>query len=177
MKIAGRDVSGPNVVYLVLPRNPEIDEEGNEHDRDIVIKAQAVQDLSTLDTLLPEPKPPAAMGKGGEKVFNYKDTTYKQQTLQYNLKKIAYIVIKSLEPSEIEWDGVDLEDPSTWLRYVDEFKEAGFSQIEINKIGAAALEANALDEAKLDKARADFLRGRAAVPKGFSGQNTQVPSS
>lgn len=177
MKIAGREVSGPNIVYLVLPRTPEIDEDGNEISRDIIIKAEAVSDLSVMDDLLQEPKPPAAMGKGGETVYNYKDTTYKQQMLQYNLKKLAYIVIKSLEPSEIEWDEVDLEDPNTWLRYVDEFKAAGLSQIEINKIGQAVMEANALDEAKLDKARADFLRGRAAVPKSFSGQNTPAPSS
>ena len=176
MKIRGRDVSGPNVVTLVLPRTPEYMEDGSEINNDIIIEARAVEDLSVLEDLLPEPQPPVVMVKN-DKVYNFKDTAYKQQMLQYNLKKIAYIVVKSLELNEIEWDEVDLENPNTWLRYVDEFKKAGFSQVEINKIGNAAMEANALDEAKLDKARADFLRGRAAPPDATSGQNTPAPSS
>lgn len=162
MKIGGREISNePNRVPLVLPR-PEIwDEESGEFvNNDIRLWAQAVTDFDTLEKMLPEPLPPVAIGKGGEKVYNHKDPGYKAQLMTYNMRRLAYIIIHSLGPSHITWDTVDLEDPTTWLNYVEDFKNAGLNMIEINLVCKACMEANALDEEKLDKARQLFLRGR-----------------
>lgn len=163
MKINGIEVSRPNRVTLVLPR---------EDGEDIVIIAQAVTDLDRLEELCPAPQPPVSIGKGGEKVQNFADSGYKAQLFQNNLRRLAYLVLKSLEPSDIEWETVDMDDPGTWVGYVEELKAAGFSQVEINLIGKAAMQANALDEDKLEAARQVFLRGRAAAEKS-SGPHTQ----
>lgn len=151
MKINGKEVKGPNKVTLVLPR---------EDEDDIVIIAEAVSDLDEVDEILIAPKPPVKLMKGNTSYKDVKNPEYLQQLEDYNLKKLAYLVIKSLVPSNIEWSVVDLDNPGTWLKYQDEFKEAGFSQVEINRIGNAAMQANCLDESALDAAREVFLRGQ-----------------
>jgi hypothetical protein len=153
MKIAGRTIEGPNRVTLVLPR------EGQE---DIVIIAQAIIEMEAFDKYCKLPIPPIVTKAGGVVESNFADKGYVDQFNAYNVKKLAFIILRSLEPSEIEWETVDLENPSTWDGYVDEMKAAGFSDVEINRIGNVCMEANALDEAKLDAARASFLRGQSA---------------
>lgn len=160
MKIAGREISGPNKVTLVLPR---------EDSEDIVIIAQAC-DTDAVDDILIEPQPPIKVIKG-EKIKDLKDEGYIDQMNNYYVRRLAYIILKSLEPSDIEWETVDIEDPKTWTNYNQELKDAGFSTVEINRIGAAVMEANALDEAKLEAARQVFLRGQAEE-KSTSGPST-----
>ncbi len=152
MKVNGREISGPNRVTLVLPR---------EDAEDIVIIAQAIIDMDAFDKFVDEPKPPSAMVKGGNVEYNYKDNGYIEQLAQYNLKKMAWIVLVSLEPSNIEWENVDMENPGSWLGYQKEMKDAGFSDIEFNRVCNLCMEANALDEGKLEAARQVFLRGQA----------------
>jgi len=84
--------------------------------------------------------------------------------LQLVFRRIAYIVVHSLRPSEIEWDTVQLDNPSTWGNWETELKNAGLSEIECSRVLGLVLEANCLDEAKLRKARELFLRGTPAVP-------------
>lgn len=162
MKIKGREIQGVNKVTLVLPR---------EDDEDIVLIAKAIPDLSVLDEFLVPPKPPAILGKGNETTYNHNDLGYIAQVLEYNQKRMAWIILESLRDNEIEWDEVDIKDPSTWGKYVDEMKAAGFSAIEINLVGNAVVAANALDEDKLNAAREVFLVGQAAA-KSTSGQST-----
>lgn len=164
MKIGGRTIKGPNKVTLVLPR------EGEE---DIVIVAQAVQDLDLFDKLCPEPKAPVRLVAGGAKEPNLSDPGYKAQVIEHGVKKMAFLVLYSLIPSAIEWATVKLDDPATWLNYNRELKEAGFSSVEVNRIGQAVMQANALDEDKLESARQVFLRGQA-VQKESSGPDTQA---
>ena len=167
MKIRGREILGVNKVTLVLPR---------EDDEDIVLIAKAISDLDAIDEFLQTPKPPAALGPGNETTFNHKDPGYQAQMVMYNTKRMAWVVLESLRENGIEWDTVDIRDPSTWTNYVDELKASGFSVIEINHIGNAVAEANALDEEKLNAAREVFLRGQAAA-KDTSGPSTPAPSS
>jgi|AntRauTorckE6833_2_1112554.scaffolds.fasta_scaffold79464_2 hypothetical protein len=167
MKIGGIEISGPNKVTRVFPR---------ESGDDIVIQAIAVRNLEELEDRLPEPMPPVAMGKGREEVKNFNDPNYKAQLMNYQLRRMAWLVLKSLEPSNIEWETVDMDTPSTWLNYKTELEAAGFSHVELNLIGNAVMQANALDEEKLEKARQSFLRGQA-VASDTSGQNTQAQSS
>lgn len=150
MKIAGQEVSGPHVETLVLPRG----------DEDVIVfRAQAVQDFDEFEKLCPEPKPPGKRTKEGF-VPNLNDETYRSVLQSHNERRIAYLVVCSLEPSKIEWETVDISNPKTWMNYVEEFKAAGFSTIEINRIVQVVMSANALDEVKLQQAREVFLRGR-----------------
>ena len=167
MKIRGREITGVNKVTLVLPR---------EDGEDVVLIAKAIQDLDAIDEFLQTPKPPAALGPGNETTYNHKDPGYLAAILQYNTKRMAWIVLESLRENEIEWDTVDIKDPGTWTNYVDELKSAGFSSVEINHIGNAVVDANALDEEKLNAAREVFLHGQAAA-KDTSGLNTPAQNS
>jgi hypothetical protein len=152
MKVNGREIAGPNRVTLVLPR---------ENADDIVIIAQSISDMSAFDKYIELPLPPSAMVKGGNVEHNYNDSGYVEQLAGYNLKKMAWIVLTSLAPSNIEWEKVDLENPGSWVGYVEEMKDAGFSEIEVNRVCNLCMEANALDEGKLEAARQVFLRGQA----------------
>ena len=167
MKIRGREIHGVNKVTLVLPR---------EDAEDIVFIAKAIPDISVLDEFLVMPTPPVTLGKGNEKTYNHNDSGYIAQVLEYNTKRMAWIVLESLRDNEIEWDKVDMKDPSTWVHYTEEMKDAGFSVIEISLIGDAVVAANSLDEDKLNAAREVFLAGQV-VAKNTSGQNTPVENS
>lgn len=167
MKIAGREINGPNRVTLVLPRDGE----------DIPIIAEAILDMDDVDKYLKMPLPPAIQKAGGNVEYNFSDDGYIAQLATYNIQKMAWIVLQSLAPSLIEWDTVEMENPSTWANYQKEMKAAGFSDVEVKRICNACMEANALDENKLEAARQSFLRGQAEAEKNTSGQSTPVPSS
>jgi len=162
MKIGGVEVKGPNEVLLVLPRGEE----------DIVIRARAVMDMDAFEELCPEPKPPVLRTKAGVEP-NVDDPGFKQQMANYNEKRLAYIVVKSLEPSEIEWDLVDPESPQTLDKWQEDFQAAGLSTVEINRILQTVMEANALDESKIEAARQVFLRGQRQLAEKSSGPNTE----
>jgi hypothetical protein len=166
MKISGRTVDAPQEEILILPRG----------DNPIVIRAKAVIDLDEFDKICPEPKPPGKLTKDGW-VPNKGDKTYTQMMDKHAERRIAYLVIKSLEPSQIEWDTVDIDNPSTWLNYIKDFKAAGLASLEINRIVQCVMVANSLDESKLDEARAVFLLGQRPAPEQFSGQTTEQQSS
>jgi hypothetical protein len=167
MKIGGIEFKNPCEEVLVLPRlNTD----------DIVIKARAVMDMDAFDALCPLPKAPVVRKKGGA-APNLSDKTYLQQVAQRDQIRFAYMVIKSLEPSEIEWEHVDMDQPSTWLKWTDEFKEAGVSATEVNRVIACVMQANSLDEAKLKEARDLFLRGPALEPSDTCGPDTEPEST
>lgn len=149
MKIGNVEVTTCKEV-LVLPRV----------DADIIFTASAVTTMDTFEKLVPEPKAPGIRTKEGFRP-DTKDETYQQLVQLRGDQRFAYIVIKSLEPSNIEWDKVNIEDPGTWSSWRDELKAAGISDVEINRIIACVLQANALDEDKLKEAREVFLLGRA----------------
>jgi hypothetical protein len=167
MKIGGILISNkPHEEILVLPRGTS----------QIVIRAQAILDLDIFDTLCPSPKPPGKLTKDGF-IPDNNDETYRQTLARHNEKRTAYMVIKSLEPSNIEWDSVDIDNPKTWINYINDFRTAGFSSIEINRIVATVMSANALDESKLEQARKLFLAGQAKELEEFLGPSIEPQSS
>lgn len=167
MRIGGVEIKGPAEEILVLPRL-----EGD----DIVIRAQAVMDMDTFDALCPLPKPPGVRTKDGWKP-NEKDETYQERVTQHGERRFAYMVVKSLEPSEIEWETVDINDPSTWIGWQDELKEAGISSTETNRIVVCVMQANALDEAKLKEAREVFLQGPVLESSEYYGPDTELENT
>jgi hypothetical protein len=167
MKIGGIEIKGPAEEVLVLPRL-----DGD----DIVIHAIAVSDMDEFEALCPVPKPPGIRTKAGW-TPNENDKTYKEQVTQHGEMRFAYMVLKSLEPSEIEWENVDSDNPATWLGWQDELKEAGISTTEVNRIIVCVMQANALDEAKLKEAREVFLRGPVQEQSESYGPATELENT
>jgi hypothetical protein len=167
MKIAGIDPKTLcNEVLLVLPRGQS----------EIVFRAKGLSNMDEFDAVCPHPKPPGKFTKDGW-IPHTNDPTYQQVLAEYAKKRLGYIVIRSLEPSEIEWDTVKRDDPRTWPNWESDLTTGGLSQIESNRVLALVMEANALDEAKLEKARESFLRGQAPMPEEFSSPLIEQPSS
>jgi len=159
MKIAGIDPKTLSTeVVLVLPRA----------EQNIVFRARGLKSMEEFEAKCPVPKPPGKITKDGW-VANDTDPTYQQIQSEYAKKRLGFIVVRSLEVSEIEWDTVKSEDPRTWPNWEKDLKEGGLSQIEANRVLALVMEANALDEAKLQKARESFLRGQEPMPAEYSG--------
>jgi hypothetical protein len=167
MKIGGREISGVHEVILVLPRGVE---------EEVIIRAKAILDLDSFYNICPEPKPPGRLTKNGWEP-NKDDENYQFCLMRHMEQRIAFLVIKSLEPSNIEWDTTDINNPSTWTNYINDFKNAGFSSVEINRIVGAVMEANALDEKKLEKAREVFIRGQHPVQEKSSTPTTEPQST
>jgi len=149
MKIGGVKVSRCEEV-LILPRI----------DGDLVIKAAAVLSMDEFETLCPKPVPPTRLMAGGDKVQDFDAKDFVSVLTLWGERRYAYICIKSLEPSNIEWDKVDLKDPKTYLKWSDEMSAAGIASTELNRISNLILEANALSETKLKAAREAFLLGQ-----------------
>ena len=167
MKIAGIDPKSlSNEVILVLPRG----------DKEIVFRAKGLPDMSEFEALCPYPKPPGKLTKDGW-VPNLTDPTYQTVLNEWAKKRLGYMVVKSLVPTEIEWDSVNEADPRTWAKWEEDLKGGGLTQIECNRVLGLVLEANALDEAKLQKARESFLAGQAPMPEEFSSPLTAPESS
>ncbi len=163
MKIAGVEIKGPAEEVLVLPRPTG---------QDLVFRAKAVLDTSEFDRLVPEPKPKARLEAGGWKK-NLDDAEYIKAVAEYGELRFAFLVIRSLELSDIEWDTVKMDKPSTWTKWSDEMKESGMSQTEVNRVINCVASANALDEQKLEAARENFLRGLATASENSTGPNTE----
>jgi hypothetical protein len=167
MKIGGIDPSKlPTEVFLVLPRG---------HEQEIVIRARPVSDMSAFETLCPRPTPPGKMTRDGW-VPQDNDATYRQVLASWSQQRLGYMVLKSLEPSQIEWDTVNEDDPQTWKNWTADLRNGGLSDVECNRVMNLVLEANCLDEAKLKKAREVFLAGQEPKPES-SGLPSAPPST
>lgn len=160
MKIAGKKIEGVNTEICVIPRG-----EGEP----IVFTCKAVLDMKPFDKLCPMPKPPVVVKPGGKRYEDVESPSYKAQ-LEVNAKqRMSYMILKSLEATEgLEWETVNLSDPSTWDNYTQELMDSGFSQIEIMRIVNTAASANCLDEGRLERARNDFLALAADRANGQS---------
>jgi hypothetical protein len=150
VKIGGIDPATlPTVFTLVIPRG----DTGR-----LVFQATGLKDMEKFKKLCPEPVPPIMQTKDG-KVADVTDKDYVNDLTGYLKRRTAYYVVFSLEPSNIEWDTVDLESPGTWINWEVDLKKAGLSDVECGRVLSLVTEANCLDEAKLQKARLLFLAG------------------
>ncbi len=149
MKIRGKKISGANEVVIVIPR---------ASDEDIVLKARAVLNMAAFEEMCPVPNPPTRLMANGDTVPNLKDPGYLKSCSRYSITRLSWIVLNSLQATEgLEWEKVDLGDSNTWDSFRDEFKEAGLSDIEINRVVAECINVNALNEEKIEEARERFL--------------------
>lgn len=152
MIINGREVTKPNEDFLVIPRGA---------DEAIVFEGRAIKLFDEFHALCKPPEAPVDLTRSGP-VANEKDATYLTRMDMYLQQKLGWMVIKTLEPSNIEWsEAINMEKCNTWTKWADELAEAGFTAAEQQRIMSFVLEVNSLSEKKLEAARADFLLGRA----------------
>ena len=166
MKIGGKQVTGPPEVFEIFER------EGGP----LVFRARALPDMEEFYKRCPEPKPPGKLTKDGY-IPMTNDPGYLEIMANHVKQRVGYMVTRSLEPSEIEWDTVDLDNPKTWPNWEKDLRDAGMTQVEVNRVGKLVMEANSLDEAKLQAARDSFLLGRVLARSASSSQSTEPASS
>jgi len=148
MRLNGRKIEGPNEEIIILPRPEE----------PLVFIARAVLDMSDFERLCPRPIPPIKRMKNGEKIEETDNPAFIAKQDEYGSKHLAYLIIKSLEATEgLEWETVKLGNPSTWLNYETELKEAGLSDMEVKRITLGVMTANCLNETKIEQVRKLFL--------------------
>jgi hypothetical protein len=163
MKIGGVDPSElSSEEILVLPRG----------DKEIIFRAIGVPDYEPFNKLCPEPKAPVVYKPKEGWVPNEDEPGYQEMMKNYGQKRMSWLIITSLEPSNIEWDEVNPDNPSTWNKWEEELKAAGLNHVECRRVQNLVFEANCLDEEKLVQARESFLLGQQPVPSEFSGQST-----
>lgn len=165
MKIGGVTVTS-NEEVLVLPR---------ALGEDIVIKACAV-DMDDFEDAHPKPEMPKRIVRGG--VEDHADSpAYRTAIEAWGERRFEYMILKSLEPSEIEWETVDIDKSKTWKNWTTELQAAGFASTECKRIINCILVANSLSESKLAEARDAFLRGQGSELERSSGLDTEPQST
>jgi len=163
MKIGGVDPKTLcNEVLLVLPRG----------EQDLVFRARGVKDMDIFNAKCPQPKPPGKLTRDGY-VPTPEDPAYQTVLGAWAKKRLGYIMLHSLEASDIEWDTVEEDDPRTWPNWEQDLRNGGLSEVECSRVLATVMEANALDEEKLKKAREVFLLGQAQERQTSSGPATE----
>jgi hypothetical protein len=167
MKIGGVDPKTLSPEYtLVLPRGESF----------LAFRARGIIDFDEFHKYVPEPVPPKKMTRDGL-VADTSNANFQKDMEVYAKRRLAYMIVKSLEPSEIEWETVNPDDPGSWTNWEEDFKAAEFSQVEIGRITGLVLEANCLDETKLKQAREVFLRGPQQESQDTNGQITEQEST
>lgn len=149
MRINGVDPKTlPTEDFLVLPKG----------DTQLVIRAKAVPDMNEFNAMVKEPEAKVRMTANGTQP-DVNEPGYLSDVAEYGRRRLAYLVVKSLEPSNIEWDTVKPDVPGTWAGWEKEMMDNGLSQVECNLILRLVMEVNSLDEAKMKRAREVFLLG------------------
>jgi hypothetical protein len=156
MKINGKKLSGPNKVFIALPR------EGG----DVVFIAQGVLDYDEFNTLCPIPKPPRIRRPGDEESTpDFSEPKYQESIQKYGAEKSAWMIMKSLEATEgLEFETVKKDDHTTWTNIYKELKDSGLCDMEITRIIDGVMEANCLSDERVEEARNRFLASKARIP-------------
>ena len=168
MKLKGKR-PGIHRELVVLPRE----------DGDLVFYVRAIEDFEGFEKLCPPPTPPAKILPGDKRVENPLDPAYLELCSEWGVKRLAYMVIKGLTDGtpDLEWEKVKVDDNTTWVRFRDELRDSGLSDIEINRLVAATMVANSLSEQAIDAARKRFLAS-LQVPENLSlSQNGEQNTS
>lgn len=171
MKIKGQTIKPPKSELLVFPR-----EEG----QDLAFKISAVFDYSEFEALCPEPQPPAKLTADGEKSIDLEDKTYILQRNEWYSRRLTWMYLKSITPptpDSWEWETVNLSDPETWNRYLEELKAAFLTPGQINHLLNRVMKMNSIDEDRMKEARERFLTMNQSAPIPVQVSRKEEPSS
>lgn len=153
MKIGGEQIE-ISTDFLILPRPL----------KDIVFKARAVmeKDYEQFEILCPRPLAPLVTPREGTPYRDVTDGDYNKTLNDYANKKHAFMYVKSLEDSKIEWSKVKMGDSNTWELFEDELREV-ITPIELIKVIRMIQGVNGLDDKKIEEAKKRFFATLAAA--------------
>lgn len=143
---------GPKKKTLFLPRDPVI-----------TFDFIAVNNSDLFDIICPRPKPGRVWKVGEGNVSDTKDPTFLKRMDDYATAKGNWMFLKSIEPSQITWETIDMEKPDTWGNWQKELTNAGFSEHERDAIYGTFIECNMVTDAMLLEARNRFLAEQEAM--------------
>lgn len=174
MKVNGQEAT-KEVVFgpLCFKRGPK---------QFLTFYAQPVWSYSEFDQLCPAPENKNVIFTRDGKQTDHNAPAHKHALKEHGVRRWGYYILKSLEPSHIEWDTVDLEDPKTWGLVEQELRD-NLAHFEYQQLMALVDEANALDADKLAENAATFFQiadlesaAEASNPSP-SGEPENIPSS
>ena len=164
MKIHGKKLDGPSIEVVVIPRQSG----------DLVFKAKAVLDYEECEKLNPMPQAPKRLMPGGAVQENTEDPRYKKAMTDWANRKFYWMLLIALQATEgLEFETVEMDDPSTWENYKQEMRDAGISPGELARIEICVSDACGLNQAKIDEATKRFLAGQAQVPAAPSSPSSE----
>jgi hypothetical protein len=152
MKINGRDIKATGIRSLVLP--------ADDGEEPIVLYAQPIVSFDEFHKLCEEPKPGQRYTPHGVEE-DRQAPAYLEAMTHYRAQRWGYILLKSLEPSNIEWEKVNPHDSITWPNVEKEIY-ATFGHYAGVRVIELVEQANCLDAAKLEEARKAFFQKQAA---------------
>jgi hypothetical protein len=149
MRIKGVDLTKPSITIIPIIKG----------DQEIIFQAACVTDYSEFEALVKKPEPPMRTVRG-EKVAtpNFESQDYQKAILDYGTKQTNWMMLKSLEATDgLDWETIDMSNPSTWENFEKELKSSGFNDFQIIQIIRGITEANGLSEDRINEARKRFL--------------------
>lgn len=168
MRIGGRAVTGPKKKTVVIPRE----------DGDFVFHFVAVLDDDAFNAMYPVPEPQKTYNvKLGQTIANTETADYKAKLKARAEARMSWLFLESVKASNIEWDLVKLDDPSTFHQWPDDLKAAGFSIQEVNAIYSGYTETNWITEEMLKEARDRFLASQGQAALTTPSSPTTEPSN
>ena len=142
----------------------------------LVFYAQPVWDLDEFNLRCPAPVNNHHMFTKGGKVIDPKAPAYLDALAEHSRKRWGYIVLKTLEPSNITWDNVSLVDPSTWVNVEQDLKRS-LGLYEFSRVMRLVDEANAIDEEKLEENAQSFFQQQAQAAEAKKQSPNTAPAN
>jgi hypothetical protein len=133
MKLNGKLIEARYEKKIEFNRSPE---------PPIVFTLQSCNDMKEFEKLCPEPKPGYIVRAGGEQEEDRSSKEYLDAVTSRAERSLEYMVITSLK--DIEWETVDLNDPTTWKNWKEEMLSTGFSQGEVTQLHNMVFQVNGL---------------------------------
>lgn len=124
--------------------------------------AQPVWSMDEFNALCPAPVNRNYVFTAAGKQLDDQAPAYLEELKDFYRRRWGFVMMKSLEPSSIQWEKVNPSDPKTW-GLVEEELRGELSVYEFAKVAKLVDEANALDEDKLEENAKSFFQLAAAA--------------
>jgi hypothetical protein len=111
---------------------------------------------------------------GGIQSQDIENADYKRKMHDWSMRKYDWMVLKSLQATEeLEWETVNISEPSTWSGWRKEMESAGLSNMEVSRIEGIVIDACGLNQSKIDEATKRFLADQARALRNGSSHSSE----
>lgn len=155
MKFNGKTLTPAEPELFVIPHGEDL----------LPFRIQAVGSFKEFNTLCPEPKPPMRLYRGEKQSRPYlEDKNYQKAIEHHGALRMAWLAIESLKATDLEWERVKLDDPTTWELWREELEES-LSEITVLTLMGKIAEVNGMDDKKYKEAKDLFIQSQAQDQK------------